>query len=537
MTRRSLRLGAAAALALAGLSVTLDARASSALEYPDNWVAQLSRGGAWLADASSPVATFYNPATLVLQKNSIAIGANFPMQKICFSRRGPGDTPVYASESEAQADQPYPQVCNEHSGFPRLVPVVAGSWRITERWALGLAVVPPSSYGTLEWPVTSTLRNASGTATNEGPSAQRFLNTKVEGMMLFPTLSVAYAATETLRFGAGFVAGTIPSLTLQSVSMSQDTSATANTDTFINNSLSTLDVADLFVPGFVVSAHWSPSENIDLTGWYKWLSRAELTGDLDVLVPLYSPETGAYQPQCEGAATKDCSKLTSSKEKVGANDAHVSMTLPMEVRLGARYHVPREPKRAGVLGTSAEEPSLTVRDPLNDDLFDVELDLSWADNSAASAIEIHFDEVFAPNLPDGTTLTEIPPQTDRPTGWKDSFGARLGGQYNVLPRRLGVRAGTWIESPAVDAENLNVTGVPALRGGVAGGVVLRFGAVDLEAGYMFVWNAGLDNEGVGDLHGIVSTNKDLDYKSRYAVNGGHVQQHANIMSVGGVVRF
>ena len=124
-----------AALAGATFSPRL-ATASTAIEYPDNWTAQFSRGGAWLADASDPIAVFYNPAMLSLQPNGVSAGANLPMQEICFTRKNEqgeatGPAPSFTEGKPGAPELPYGTTCNEHSGFPRLVPNLSGVWLIS----------------------------------------------------------------------------------------------------------------------------------------------------------------------------------------------------------------------------------------------------------------------------------------------------------------------------------------------------------------------------------------------------------------------
>jgi len=109
-------------------------------------------------------------------------------------------------------------------------------------------------------------------------------------------------------------------------------------------------------------------------------------------------------------------------------------------------------------------------------------------------------------------------------------------QYNLRRNLMGLRTGTWVETSAVKKEYLSVTGVPALRGGVAVGMVLRLQSVDLETGYQHVWNAGLDNDGNGKQRAIAASGSP-DNRSYHAVNGGKVSQHANVLSLGAVTRF
>ena len=540
MMRRFRSLGIAAVLASSFVFATSGAEASTAIEFPDNWVGQFSRGGAWLATADAPVAGFYNPAALATQPNGFNFGANFVMRKICYTRVGPGGAPQYPSPqwNTDAVNAPYPQVCNKNAGFPRFIPNLAFNWRVSERLALGFTIVPPSSMGKLEWPLFQEFTSEQGDKL-VGPAAQRYLSVGVEGTILFPTLAVGYSVLENFQIGAGFVVGIIPSLKLQAVSMSTEINDT-NDNFASSDNRSLLDVSDMFIPGFVTSILWAPTDNIDIAAWYKWLDKAQLKGDVSILGPLFDASTQKPRPICEPGQTPlddGCAAETNSKDIGLNNDAALSMTLPMEARIGFRYHWPRYKKVKTRYGWErphefADEP-YTTRDPLRDDIGDIELDLTWANNSAATEIAVSFREVFQPEgLP-----SKIPPVSDRPTGWKDTFGARLGGQYNVMADQLGLRAGTWFETAAVDAEYLTATGVPALRGGIAGGIVMRFGAVDLAAGYMFVWNAGLDNDGKGDIAAVVGSAANADvgyggYKSHYAVNDGHIDMHANIVSVG-----
>lgn len=512
--------------------------ASTAIEYPDNGVAQFSRGGAWLATATDPLAAFYNPAALATQPTSLGIGFNLPMQKICFQRKGPGGADSYADPSLEQTEaDPYEEVCNAQSSFPRLIPNLAFNWRVTESLAIGLAVNPPASYGTLEWPLFGQTKSRIPVeSTREVPASQRYLSTKVEGTILMPTLSFGYALTDSLRIGAGFISG-IAILDLNAVSMST-VAESRPYDEFNNDNLTELHVKDLFIPGFVVSSHYSATDNLEVAGWFKWLDRIKAKGDADITAVLNrngAPARICSQAEIDEAANTgmdlSCSVTTRSEDEVGKDKVHVNITVPMEARLGLRYHQPAPPASKLELEHFRKD-DVSVRDPLRDDEYDLELNLTWANNSAADAIEVRFTEQFQPVGVPGLT----PANADRPTGWKDTFGARLGGQYNVLRNRLGLRAGTWVETSAVDDEYLNVTGVPALRGGFGGGFVARFGRIDIEAGYQHIWNAGLDNGGDGKLKAIAGSGSD-DFRSFHAVNGGSIKQHANVFSIGGVARF
>jgi long-subunit fatty acid transport protein len=509
-------------------TVSVGARASSALEFPDNGVAQFSRAGAWLATASDPIAGYYNPAALSTQATGLGLGANFVFQRICYQRKGPGGTDTAPSPSLQAQNVTYPEVCNDNSGKPNVIPNLAFVWRASKDLGIGLTIVPPSAYGLIEYPDRVSVPTRSPI-----PAPQRYQVLSTKGTILFPTLAVGYSVTDQLHVGVGFVSGIA---ILESVSMSMaNVDSTNPHDDFTQDTRSTVKAKDLFVPGFVGSVLYEVTENLDVAGWYRWSDKIRAKGDLEVIAPYYV-QSGAVRPRCDypgqvAKEGKNCADITRSEDIKGKDAASITLTIPMEARLGTRWHVPR----AAAEGIEAEHLpnyAFRTRDPLADDLYDVEIDLTWANNGAGDNLEVRFPDGIAVNGTPGT----VPTNADRPTGWKDSFGARLGGQYNLVRNRLGLRAGTWLETSATKPEYLSPNGVAAMRGGFGGGIVYRIGMVDLETGYQHIWSAGLDNGGDGASHAIAGTGSP-DHRSYHAINGGKVKQHANVFSLGAVARF
>src|SRR5688572_10800634 len=83
---------AATGSALASLAPS--AFASNPLEYPDNGTAAFSRGGAWLATGTDPIAVHYNPAAIATQSSGFSLDVLFAYQSVCFQRRNPGNEPT-----------------------------------------------------------------------------------------------------------------------------------------------------------------------------------------------------------------------------------------------------------------------------------------------------------------------------------------------------------------------------------------------------------------------------------------------------------
>jgi long-chain fatty acid transport protein len=202
------------------------------------------------------------------------------------------------------------------------------------------------------------------------------------------------------------------------------------------------------------------------------------------------------------------------------------------------------------------------------DVFDVEADFTYANNSAANAIEIRFPGDANGNgvLPvSGIPGSTLPPNADAPTGYRDVFGVRVGGDYNVLPDRLAIRAGGFYQSRGQDKQYQNVEFAGAQNFGLAlGGTYrIRFGgysednektnAVELSLGYGHIFYADQDNnnpqaEGFYGLAGtacnpaaVVTSNTcpngQQKYRMNWPVNLGTITNQINVINVGASYRF
>src|SRR5215212_3785572 len=94
MTRSTylFQLVLAACAGSALVTIAVPAAASGPLEYPDNGGAAFSRGGAWLATATDPLAAHYNPAAMATQQSGFELGLLFAYQSVCYQRKNPGNT-------------------------------------------------------------------------------------------------------------------------------------------------------------------------------------------------------------------------------------------------------------------------------------------------------------------------------------------------------------------------------------------------------------------------------------------------------------
>jgi long-subunit fatty acid transport protein len=76
---------------------------------------------------------------------------------------------------------------------------------------------------------------------------------------------------------------------------------------------------------------------------------------------------------------------------------------------------------------------------------------------------------------------------DVPRHWQDVWSVRLGGQYELLPELLRVRAGTFYETGATPLQTTFLDFFAYDRIGVGAGLALTLGVVQLDLAYLHVF--------------------------------------------------
>lgn len=411
-------------------------------------------------------------------------------------------------------------------------------------------MVAPHASGANSWPESLPYTSSFG---NVGtmPSPQRYLLTSSNALIIFPTFSVAYAPLENLSFGAGFTwgIGTVDFTTFtESVSPSPGPGVMP-TDHSVNDVKAELKAKDLFIPGIVLSALWMPTQNLDLSAWFKWSDALKATTDLD-LTSLYWTSTGNLNSKPCPAGSPNCNVTNTP----GAGT--LSFQIPMEAKLGLRFHLPRkdptnQPGWATVAGRK-------VRDPMSQDVFDIELDFTWANNSAVQNLELGFHSGICINTGVGSCIGQVPSDGSIPHHWKDVVGVRLGSDVVVVPNRLSLRAGGFYETKGVDDQYLSLDFDLAQKIGASGGATLRLGPIDLSAGFQHTFYGTLNNGGNGLIYALsgdasnaavkngpcgVDPTKNGPivgpgcFRSYQSVNGGILTASLNEVGLAGTARF
>ncbi len=560
------------ALPLLGAAILPNiAFASNGLESPENGAYQVGRGGAWLARADDPLAVYFNPAGLVRQASGVHVGAHLLFLDRCYTRQGqdadegsatygeygfpvsPGKNIAGpGAEPSGKEIPPAARICQKSEPFPN--PQIAANFRIHEKVAVGIGILGPHGVGGAEWPEELPYTNRLGFETTQ-PSAQRYMLVKSQSLILFPTVSVAFAPIPELAIGAGFTWGIA---TAEFVNFSEALSAAPSksnncgpnkdqpcvaVDDFGRDVRATLKAQDFFIPGFVLGAIWSPTRTIDVAGWFRWSDALDTSANISTEATYWgnSGTKNEDADKCSDPNVQSCTVTAAEKEgDPGYGAGNIKLNIPLEAKLGVRFHYPRQnpgEKPAWAKGTK------TVRDAMSEDLFDVEMNFTYANNAAVKNIELKFKE----NIKINGTPGFLPTDGSIPHNWNDVFGVRLGGEYVVLPSRFALRAGGFYESNGQDPRYLNIDFHVSERVGLSGGASVRVGPVDITVAYQHTFFGTTDNGGRGELYGLsgdASTatpeNKDKPggpFRTYQAVNGGKLTSDLNEVALGATLRF
>jgi long-chain fatty acid transport protein len=526
------------------------AAASNVTEFPDNGSEQMGRGGAWVARASDPLATLYNPAGLAGQPTKLTLQANLPFAQTCFHRmRDPNDTtqdtPLLTPGANGQ--QYYANVCDDVGTIP--VPSLGLTLRLSPRIGLGILVTAPSGAGSQAWPEFATTSTGS-----QYPAPERYLATYTNAFFLTPTIGLGVEPVDNLRFGASFIAG-IANATFSNGSMAVNGTSE---DPRTNDIKATLSTATVFVPGFTLGALWSATRNFDVSAWYKWSAPVDASADVKTYANYYNLGSTVATGN---SALADCG-FAQPAGICSPGLGHVKLNIPMEAKLGFRFHQLRP-------GVALEGGDKHRRDPMAQDVWDAELDLTWANDSAIDYLNISF-----PAQGDGTgtipvngTPGSVPPNASIPHMYNDVIGARLGGDYNAIPNKLAIRAGAFFESEAAPSSNgqnptMATDFMSGARIGLALGATLRIplkkdapptegGALELSLGYMHMFVTDLNNDGSqGGIRALAGTacisgtamngvcgDGTPANRSNYFVNLGTITSSVDVINVGASYRF
>ena len=171
-------------------------------------------------------------------------------------------------------------------------------------------------------------------------------------------------------------------------------------------------------------------------------------------------------------------------------------------------------------------------------LFDVEVDFVWENWSSLEGFDVELDAAINDGL-DPPSVIEMP-DAHIPKRMRDTYSVRLGGDVEVWPEHIALRAGASWQSSAYPENNetINVDFPFAQQLGVGGGLTWHTCQyLDVNLGYLHVFQKDVRvTEGVVQQQGLPIEVYDEDGELRQqvignTVNNGKYEVSANIFGL------
>jgi len=498
------------------VSIPLIALAGGA-EYPGEGGQGLGRGGANMARADNVWVLARNPALLAdLWGSQLSIAGNMGFSRPCFHPSGgygwgerdngvfqidEEEGPIYlAAERRSRGGtvggeptrlstnydaEPYPEVCAVWE--PTFSPTVGLTTRVNQELGLGVAMMPP------EYAMMPSYGNADGTldtASGKRPNPLRYFGSMLSASYFGLIAGAGYRLLPWMRVG----------LALRWTMLIVDTNQWYNSmdnRSPATDRLTEVFFQDLFIPGFIASVHVVPFDNLDIALGYKWEDRIQSNrakADIVTNVWGYGEPFQYVSPNGEMTTLSTVAPTTNHNIPI---EIDIPPITPPQLSFAIRYADRIRPRPEKYTGLKRWKD--TVRDSLSDERWDIEFNAVYYFNSVKDQMTITFDEdqqldhtvvpsdaapyteqILAGECPTSDSTEERRSEcrertvlVDRYKG-RDQMSLRLGGDYNLIPGELAVRAGLSWEDRGVDVRWAHpMYSYPFMRFGIHAGVTWR----------------------------------------------------------------
>jgi len=334
------------------------------------------------------------------------------------------------------------------------------------------------------------------------PTPSRYMMVQQDPFAIPFTLGVGYRPLPWLAIGGAF---TYQAVFFKSVVVAgQTTDGNPEMDMRVENELT-----DWFVPIAMGSLQVTPMQGLEFMGYFKWQDK--IAGATKTTITDGTYTIGGQNQRLPVRAVIEA-----------GDGVETSVPQPWEAGGGVRFALPRA-------GYNTPFQPINRQDAMENEVFDIEFDLVLEHNSSVDQFTLtskenpltvfqgfdyrdtEFNGAISPTDP--KCQTSPGPQTalnrcvsDRnlrflkemklKRAWKDQFAYRIGGDFNVIPGVLTVRAGWSLETRGINPSYQSVDAFPARRMGLHGGLTWRIGKkIDLSFAY-----AHLSQETIRVLH-------------------------------------
>jgi hypothetical protein len=344
------------------------------------------------------------------------------------------------------------------------------TYRINNRFTLGFGVFSPSTQGSTQnfsdtVPVTANVGGMSRSFL--APSPARYLLFRKSLTVLYPTLAFGARITDWLSAGVSAHLGYASYNFGLHANADYNGPQSPSSDVFIG-----LSAQGLF-PAFTVGFLATPHRMLSIGGNFRYNAPV----------------------QASGTATNRAQPYSNRPIESTFSVNELNASLPWQLRLGVRFALPRAFRPTQNDGSGQY-------DPMTDDVFDVEADFIYEATSMLSETSLRntgsiitacgtmppqpVPGTNAVRCPDGMPVS-APRSIAIRSALTDVMGVRVGGDVNVIPGRLALRAGFSFETAGA-SPNLAQIHLPSYAGvSVHGGVTFRWRWLDITAGYAHIF--------------------------------------------------
>ncbi len=383
---------------------------------------------------------------------------------------------------------------------------------------------------------------------NKLPTPTRYMLVDQDPIAIPLTLGIGYRPLPWLAVGGAFTYQAI--FFKSTVYSTQGTQSIPENDMKVENELN-----DWFVPVALGSLQVTPMQGLEFMSYFKW--QGAIAGDTKVTITDGTYRIGGR----EGGLPV--------KTVIKAGDGVVTeVPQPWEAGGGVRFALPRTGYYRPFEPTSRQ-------DAMTHELFDIEFDFVLEHNSTIKEFTLrsnenafrvfqgydegdtNFDGATSPTDPKCNTNSTLPAASAKCTGelrflkkmgikraWKDQFVYRVGGDFNVIPGVLALRAGWNLETRGVSPSYQSIDAFPSRRMGFHGGLTWRIGSIDLSLAYAHLFQETINvlHADAVDSNGKLTSDRaglpasPLDPASK-TINAGTYRVSWDVFSIGMNQRF
>jgi long-chain fatty acid transport protein len=454
------------------------------------------RGGAFVARADDLTAVSYNPAGLAkLGGTIIQIGNQASYNYFAFKRATTTDYGV----NSATGDYPTVSFAEVKNSTPwqGVVPMLGVASNLGLRnWGFALAAYAPPGTSKMTFP-------------QDG--GQRYLMVNREAVFLKYVGSLAWKYGEIFGIGATAEWINVPRLNYALVIDGDPFSKPGSPVSSDYDILGNMNASSLFTFNATVGAWYRPAPFLEL-------------GVSAQVIPTKVVADGTLKVKGLGSGISDITLYQDGKQ---SSKVTVTLPLPMLARAGARY-------RHLVDGV---------------EVFDLELDVEYTTWSRVKhfTVDTHGMTAKVPSIAETITVSNIIIEKQ----WRDTIAVKLGGDFSVIPGRLLLRAGAFMETAvAPDAyASVDFSGA-AQYGGSLGASLKVLDNVELAMAYAFRYQptVTISEQAGRGYQQVPSSACQAPYTDNYCsphylgqpapvVNGGTYNASASFVSLDALYRF